>query len=131
MHLVRKALRECDPHSQQRGRSTPMNVASPLAVAGIVMFSCAGALAQIAPGDPAGNQTIPEKEQAPPAASPGDGQREGKSLSDKLDSGGGVIKPAPEVDPDIVKPAPVPNPGSTPVIPPPGVLGGPPGPEPK
>ena len=39
-----------------------------------------------------------------------------------------MIKPPPGVDPQIVKPAPVPEPNSTPVIPPPGVPGGPPGP---
>jgi hypothetical protein len=50
-----------------------------------------------------------------------------KNLSDKLDASGGMIKPPPGVDPEIVKPAPVPEPNSTPVIPPPGVPGGPPG----
>jgi hypothetical protein len=33
-----------------------------------------------------------------------------KNLSDKLDASGGVIKPPPDVDPEIVKPAPVPGP---------------------
>ncbi len=54
-----------------------------------------------------------------------------ESLSEKLNAGGGVIKPKPGVDPCIVKPAPVPEPNSTLVIPPPGMPGGPPGPEPK
>ena len=54
-----------------------------------------------------------------------------KNLSHKLDASGGVIEPPPGVDPQIVKPAPVPEPNSTPVIPPSGVPGGPPGPEPK
>ncbi|PNE11619.1 MAG: hypothetical protein CR217_08035 [Beijerinckiaceae bacterium] len=54
-----------------------------------------------------------------------------KNLSHKLDASGGIIKPPPGVDPQIVKPAPVPEPNSTPVIPPPGMPGGPPGPEPK
>ncbi|WP_363350157.1 hypothetical protein [Methylocystis echinoides] len=51
---------------------------------------------------------------------PGDesGDR-GGSLSEKLDKGKGVIKPAPGVDPHIVKPAPDLPPQSTPVIPPP------------
>ncbi len=41
-----------------------------------------------------------------------------RSLSEKLDKGKGVIKPAPGVDPNIVKPAPDLPPQSTPVIPP-------------
>jgi hypothetical protein len=53
-----------------------------------------------------------------------------KNLSNKLHASGGMIKPPPGVDPQIVKPAPVPEPNSTPVIPPSGVPGGPPGPEP-
>ena len=54
-----------------------------------------------------------------------------KNLSDKLNASGGVIKPSPGVDPEIVKAAPVPESNSAPVIPPPGVLGGPPGRAPK
>ncbi|MBV8567920.1 MAG: hypothetical protein JO273_20930 [Methylobacteriaceae bacterium] len=53
------------------------------------------------------------------------------NLSRKLDESGGVIHPKTDVDPKIAKPAPVPDPGSTPVIPPPGTPGGPPGPESK
>jgi hypothetical protein len=94
-----------------------------------------GAAAQIPPGDPAGNQTIPEKDLSRPAeggtpngSAASDGNQ---NLSDKLDKSGGVIKPAEEVDPQIVQPAPVPYPNSTPVIPPAGTPGGPPGPEPK
>ena len=101
-------------------------------------LGAAGASAQTAPGDPAGNQTIPEKDLSrPDAARNGDAQDgsgvddDGKNLSDKLDASGGVIKPPPGIDPEIVKPAPVPEPNSTPVITPPGVPGGPPGPEPK
>lgn len=95
-----------------------------------------GALAQIAPGDPAGNKTIPEKDQSRPSDAPsggqqGGGEKDGSNLSDKLDESGGVLKPKPGIDPEIVKPAPVPHPNSTPVIRPPGVPGGPPGPEPK
>ena len=92
-------------------------------------------MAQSAPGDPAGNQTIPEKDLSRPAE--GGTQKENatsdgnKSLSDKLDKSGGVIKPPEGVDPQIVQSAPVPNPNSTPVIPPAGTPGGPPGPEPK
>ncbi len=58
-------------------------------------------------------------------------QKKSESLSEKLDRQKGVIKPKRDVDPLINKPAPVPNPNSTPVIPPPGSPGGPPGPEPK
>ena len=105
---------------------------------GLSGLGAAGTSAQTAPGDPAGNQTIPEKDLSRPDAlrpggAPGgsaDDNHE-KNLSDKLDASGGVIKPPPGVDPEIVKPAPVPEPNSTPVIPPSGVPGGPPGPEPK
>jgi hypothetical protein len=115
-----------------------MKAVLPLFFAGLLGFGTTGASAQTAPGDPAGNQTIPEKDLSRPDESrPGRAQggsavdnRE-KNLSDKLDASGGVIKPPPGVDPEIVKPAPVPEPNSTPVIPPPGVPGGPPGPEPK
>ncbi len=102
---------------------------------GLLGLRAADAPAQTAPGDPAGNQTIPEKVR--PDAPPGSAQdgsgvdNHGKNLSDKLDASGGVIKPPPGVDPEIVKPAPVPQPNSTPVIPPPGLPGGPPGPKPK
>ncbi len=110
-----------------------------LVFTGLLGLGATGAWAQTAPGDPAGNQTIPEKDLSRPDASrPGGAQggsvvdsHEKKSLSDKLDASGGVIKPPPGVDPEIVKPAPVPEPNSTPVIPPHGMPGGPPGPEPK
>lgn len=122
-----------------------MKAVAPLAFAGLLGFGAAGAWAQAAPGDPAGNQTIPEKDLSRPPErdlSRPEGSRPGgtqggsvddhdKSLSDKLDASGGVIKPPPGVDPEIVKPAPVPRPNSTPVIPPPGMPGGPPGPQPK
>jgi hypothetical protein len=89
--------------------------------------------AQTAPGDPAGDQTIPEKDrsrpQDRPKAEPREGMASGRSLSDKLDDSGGVIKPRKGVDPEIVQPAPAPHPNSTPVIRPPGTPGGPPGPE--
>ena len=65
-----------------------------------------GAVAQIAPGDPAGNQTIPEKDLSRPAeggTQNGNATSDGnQSLSDKLDKSGGVIKPAEGVDPQIV-----------------------------
>jgi hypothetical protein len=51
-----------------------------------------------------------------------------KTLSDKLDQGGGVICP-PNVDPGIKAPAP--ETGKMPVIPPPGSPGGDPKVQPK
>jgi hypothetical protein len=114
-----------------------MKVVLPLFFTGLLLgLGAAGASAQTAP-DPAGNQTIPEKDLSRPDASRAGGTQGGvadkheKNLSDKLDASGGVIKTPPGVDPEIVKPAPVPEPNSTPVIPPPGVPGGPPGPKPK
>ena len=105
-----------------------MKAVLPLVFAGLLGLA-GGALAQTAPGDPAGNQTIPEKDLSRPDASrprgtQGENDTHKKNLSDKLDHSGGVIKPAPGVDPEIVKPAPVPQPNSTPVIPPPGMPGG-------
>src|SRR3977135_585061 len=88
----------------------------------------AGASAQTAPGDPAGNQTIPEKDLSRPDASRHGGAQGGSVVDEH---GGGLIHPPPDVGPQIVNPAPVPEPNSPPVIPPPGVPGGPPGPEPK
>ena len=115
-----------------------MKAVLPLVFTGLMGLGAAGAAAQTAPGDPAGNQAIPEKDSLRTDASRlgrvqgGSGVNDhDKNLSDKLDASGGVIKPPPGVDPQIVKPAPVPEPNSTPVIPPPGVPGGPPGPEPK
>ena len=60
-----------------------------------------------------------------PCAEPGDSS---KTLSDKLDQGGGVICP-PDVDPGIKTPAP--DTGKMPVIPPPGSPGGDPKVQPK
>jgi len=60
-----------------------------------------------------------------PCAEPGDSS---KTLSDKLDEGGGVICP-PNVDPGIKAPAP--DTGKMPVIPPPGSPGGDPKVQPK
>jgi hypothetical protein len=58
-------------------------------------------------------------------AEPGDPS---KTLSDKLDQGGGVICP-PDVDPGMKAPAP--ETGKMPVIPPPGSPGGDPNVRPK
>ena len=112
-----------------------MKAALPLVLTALLGLGSGGAVAQIAPGDPAGNQTIPEKDLSRPAeggTQNGNATSDGnQSLSEKLDKSGGVIKPAEGVDPQIVHPAPVPDPNSTPVIPPAGIPGGPPGPEPK
>jgi hypothetical protein len=81
-----------------------------LVFAGVLGLSLQPAFAQTAPGDPAGTETIPEKDRSRPQDM--------------------EIKPK-QIDPEIVKPAPVPDPHSTPVIPPAGTPGGPPGPEPK
>jgi hypothetical protein len=60
-----------------------------------------------------------------PCAQPGDSS---KTLSEKLDKGGGVICP-PDVDPGMKAPAP--DTGKMPVIPPPGSPGGDPKVQPK
>src|SRR2546430_8723480 len=97
-----------------------MKAVYPLLLAAVLGFSVAPASAQVTPGDPAGNQTIPEKDQSRPQDMP------------KGEKKGGVIRPPQEeIDPGISKPAPVPEPNSTPVIPPPGTPRGRPGPEPK
>jgi hypothetical protein len=96
-----------------------------LTFVGALSLAATGVLAQTAPGDPS------RPSDAPNGRTRGGAAADGSNLSDKLDAGGGVIKPESGVDPEIVKPAPVPHPNSTPVIPPPGMPGGPPGPEPK
>jgi len=80
-----------------------MKVALLLVLTPLLGLGSGGAVAQIAPGDPAGNQTIPEKDLSRPAE--GGTQNENatsdgnQSLSDKLDKSGGVIKPVEGVDP--------------------------------
>jgi hypothetical protein len=54
-----------------------------------------------------------------------------RSLSDKLESTGGVIRPQSDIAPDMTVRAPQPEPGTTPVIPPPGAPGGDPNSIPK
>jgi hypothetical protein len=87
-----------------------MNIGVRLLLAGVLGLCIQPSFAQTAPGNPAGTETIPEKDRSRPEDM--------------------VIKPK-QIDSEIVKPAPVPNPNSTPVIPPAGTPGGPPGPEPK
>src|SRR5271157_3270418 len=76
--------------------------------------------AQTSPGDPASrDQTIPEVEKTKPLDGSENGLQSGRSgsLSDKLNSSNGVIKPPSGVDPGIEQKAPAPHPNSTPVIP--------------
>src|SRR3984893_17047892 len=89
-----------------------MKAALPLVLTALLgVGSGGGGVAQISPGDPAGNQTIPEKDLSRPAeggTQNGNGTSDGnQSLSEKLDKSGGVIKPREGVDPQIVQPAPV------------------------
>lgn len=109
-----------------------MNAKNAVLWAACLALTAGPAIAQTAPGAPGSNQAIPEK-QAPPLQNtpPESGLKTGRSLSQQLDASGGVIKPPSGVDPEMTKPAPDPNPNSTPVIKPPGTLGGPPGPEAK
>jgi hypothetical protein len=103
-------------------------------VLSVAWFALAAApvLAQTAPGAPGSDEVIPEKESPPlTQTKPDSDVKSGRSLSQKLDASGGVIKPSTDVDPGIAKPAPDPHPNSTPVIKPPGTPGGPPGPEAK
>jgi hypothetical protein len=72
-----------------------MKAVLPLFITGLLGLGSAGASAQTAPGDPAGNQTIPERDLSRPDASrPGRTQGESvtdgheKNLSDKLDKSG-------------------------------------------
>lgn len=62
-------------------------------------------------------QTIPEAEPCVDGRN-ADGSQPCDTLSEKLDSTGGIIRPPTGIDPDITAPAPDPNPGTTPVIPP-------------
>ena len=69
-----------------------MKAALPLVLTALLGLGSGGAAAQIAPGDPAGNQTIPEKDLSRPAegGTPnGNATSDGnQSLSDKLDKSG-------------------------------------------
>jgi hypothetical protein len=71
-------------------------------------LGAAGASAQTAPGDPAGNQTIPEKDLSRPDASRHGGAQGGSVVDDheknlSNNASGGMIKPPPDVDSQIVK----------------------------
>ncbi|WP_026595892.1 hypothetical protein [Methyloferula stellata] len=109
-----------------------MNVKNPALWMAWLALTADPAFAQTAPGAPGSDKVIPEKESPPlTQTQPDSDVKSGRSLSQKLDASGGVIKPSTDVDPGITKPAPDPHPNSTPVIKPPGTPGGPPGPEAK
>lgn len=55
----------------------------------------------------------------------------GSTLSERLHTSDGVLRPQGDPDPGMVVKPPVPNPGTTPVIPPPGSPGGNPRLDPK
>jgi hypothetical protein len=57
--------------------------------------------------------------------------RSPETLSNKLDSTGGVIRPPADIAPDMAVRPPEPDPGTTRVIPPPGTPGGDPTIQPK
>jgi hypothetical protein len=102
-----------------------MRLARILLAATLVFTPVAGAWAQAlpptqqAPNMPGPRESIPEKI-APEEPSSTGSVRPDSSLSDKLESTDGVIRPPRNVDPGMTAPAPVPDPGTTPVIPPPG-----------
>ena len=52
-----------------------MKIKLSLMILGALSLAGTGALAQIAPGDPAGNKTIPEKDQSRPSDAPSGGSR--------------------------------------------------------
>jgi hypothetical protein len=56
-----------------------MKAALPLVLTALLGLGSGGAVAQIAPGDPAGNQTIPEKDLSRPAEG---GTQNGNATSD-------------------------------------------------
>jgi hypothetical protein len=74
-----------------------------------------------APQRPASDQVIPEQ-QGQGSLSVADDK--GRSLSDRLNTSDGVLRPKGDPDPGIRAKAPEPNPNSTPVIKPPGSPGG-------
>jgi hypothetical protein len=82
-----------------------------------ILMRTAIALALTVPGVVVASAQAPSGDQKP-CSEPGGSS---KTLSDKLDQGGGVICP-PNVDPKMKAPAP--ETGTMPVIPPPGSPGG-------
>jgi len=108
-----------------------------LMLSAALVIAAAPVSAQLAPGAPGTNQTIPEKDRSRPQEMPRDrapaqedGVVTGRSSSEQRDAEDGVIRPPKGVDPGIVAPTPETK-SPMPVIPPPGTPGGPPGPQPK
>jgi hypothetical protein len=91
-------------------------------IAGVILsvVACGSALAQSTAPAPGSKDTIPEK--TAPATPDTDIGKKGGSLSQKLNSSNGVIRPEGSVDPGMQKPAPTTEP--MPVVPPPGSPGG-------
>jgi hypothetical protein len=86
-----------------------------------------GVLNQQAPNMPAPSQMPAEKIEPDSNLSGTNGPSATGStntLSEKLQRTDGVIRPPETATPDITVPAPVPDPGTTPVIRPPGSVGG-------
>jgi hypothetical protein len=84
----------------------------PVAAVFALSLACSPVLAQDAPAPATNPEGVPNTNLS----------HKSGSLSDKLNSSNGVIRPEDNVDPGIRKPAPAE--GSTPVIPPPGSPGG-------
>ncbi len=86
-----------------------------------------GVLNQQAPNMPAPSQ-MPAEKIEPDSNLSGTNGPSGtgstNTLSEKLQRTDGVIRPPETATPDITVPAPVPDPGTTPVIRPPGSVGG-------
>jgi hypothetical protein len=111
-----------------------MKAANVLAAA--LLVAASPVAPRIVQGAPGTSLVIPETDRSGPEAmpenrEPGGGAREGgvttgRSLGDRLDEQGGVIRPPKGIDPDMVEPPP-PTHSPMPVIPPPGT----PGPVPK
>ncbi len=100
-----------------------------LGLAAALGLGATGALAQaagqpVAPNMPAPNTTIPEKVDPPLRSSEPGATGSTSTLSERLQSTEGVIRPPSTAAPDMRVAPPVPNPGTTPVITPPGEPGG-------
>jgi hypothetical protein len=93
-----------------------------VAVASTVQLDASGTLAQTTPTQQNPDQV--QKGMQDPRSTQSDA-RPGESLSERLDRTDGVIRPPPDVAPEMPQARPpAPDPGTTPVIPPPGTPGG-------
>ena len=88
-------------------------------LAASLLVSMAPGQAQPDPGTPQSESTGP---QDPRSTGSAGGSNE--TLSERLDSSDGVIRPPANIAPDMRVRPPVPDPGTTPVIRPPGSPGG-------